>query len=229
MPVPGDIVKRLRKERYWTQEKLRAKAHGEELLGTKSTEWFSLFERDGVVPTEELRAAFARVFGMNLAQFDALWMPPPKTPPKRPPPKGIPLVNRVSAGRVVDFDHEQSENGEYHDPASFIDRGTIEQGDAFAATVDGDSMEPTLRHGDVCVFLPVYGDKPASRPKPGDVVFIRYGRGAPEVGCQIARYRGSVDGLWELSKDNPLFDPFKVDPEHVDRVGVFREHRKTWL
>jgi repressor LexA len=77
----------------------------------------------------------------------------------------VPVINRVSAGYPSDFtdlDYPPSIADEY------IRCVDVHDGQAFAARVVGDSMEPQYREGDVVVFSP---NTPA---RSGDDCFVRF-------------------------------------------------------
>jgi phage repressor protein C with HTH and peptisase S24 domain len=80
------------------------------------------------------------------------------------PGRLIPVINRVSAGYPVDFD-----DLEY--PAGFADDYVrcpdIDDPQAFAVRVIGDSMEPKFVEGDIVIF------SPSSEVRSGDDCFIR--------------------------------------------------------
>jgi SOS-response transcriptional repressor LexA len=67
------------------------------------------------------------------------------------PGKLIPVINRVSAGYPVDFDDLQY-------PAGFADDYVrcpdVDDANAFAVRVIGDSMEPKFIEGDIVIFAP---------------------------------------------------------------------------
>jgi repressor LexA len=80
------------------------------------------------------------------------------------PGRLIPVINRVAAGYPVDFD-----DLEY--PAGFADDYVrcpdIDDPQAFAVRVIGDSMEPKFVEGDIVIF------SPAAEVRSGDDCFIR--------------------------------------------------------
>ncbi len=82
-------------------------------------------------------------------------------------PREIPLINKVAAGYPTEFT-------DLGYPARVADEyvrvpsgGDLEDPDAFAARVVGDSMEPEYREGDVIVF------SPGKAVKRGDDCFVR--------------------------------------------------------
>ncbi|MCD4831616.1 MAG: XRE family transcriptional regulator [Anaerohalosphaeraceae bacterium] len=81
------------------------------------------------------------------------------------PGKLIPIINKVAAGYPVDFD-----DLEY--PAGFADDYVrcpdVNDANAFAVRVIGDSMEPAFLEGDIVIF------SPAAQVSSGDDCFIRF-------------------------------------------------------
>lgn len=173
--------------------------------------------------THAERVKIAAVFGLPLTDFDAQWQET-----ARPGPHGIPVINRAPAGEVIDYNHQQGGEAEYHDAWQYIDRGMIGAEDAFAVVVVGDSMEPTLRAGDLCVFLPVLEGVKSRQPQPRQIVFVRYNDDAPRQGCCLCRLSVMEDGKWLLTKDNPTYPPMVADPAHVARLSILSEHRRKW-
>ncbi len=80
----------------------------------------------------------------------------------------VPVVNKISAGYPKDFT-DMSYPPRVAD--DYIGCPNMEDRDAFAARVHGDSMEPKYNQGDIVVF------SPASVPKSGDDCFVRFGDG----------------------------------------------------
>lgn len=179
-----------------------------------------------IKPDEQQR--FADAFGIELRELLDLcqW-----TDGRGVKPRGIPLIGPVPAGNaVVVHEHDQGGVAEKHDPFAEIDWGQVGDPDAFACRVKGDSMHPAIRHGDLCVFTPVFEDKPASHPKAGDVVFIQYNEDSPIKGCCLAQwFPGEAEGTWLLVKINSKFAPRTIRSEWVATFGLLIEHRKTWV
>jgi phage repressor protein C with HTH and peptisase S24 domain len=80
------------------------------------------------------------------------------------PGRLIPVINRVAAGYPVDFDDLQYPAGFADD---YIRCPDIDDPQAFAARVIGDSMEPKFTEGDIVIF------SPAAEVRSGDDSFIR--------------------------------------------------------
>jgi phage repressor protein C with HTH and peptisase S24 domain len=167
------------------------------------------------------RVKIARAFGYeSIEDFDELWHEAAQAGPR-----GIPVINRAPAGEVIDYNHQQSAEAEFHDAWQYIDRGLIGAEDAFAVIVVGDSMEPTLYSGDLCVFLPVFEDRKDRQPQPRQIVFVRFTDDGLHQGCCLCRLTVLEDGKWLLTKDNAKYPPKIVRPEDVARLAILSERR----
>src|SRR5437588_901704 len=80
----------------------------------------------------------------------------------------VPVVNKVSAGYPRDFTDLSYPKGAADD---YIGCPNVNDKDAFAARVHGDSMTPKYREGDIVVF------SPAAAPRNGDDCFVRFDDG----------------------------------------------------
>ena len=80
----------------------------------------------------------------------------------------VPIVNKVSAGYPKDFT-DLSYPPRVAD--SYVGCPDLNDPDAFAARVHGDSMMPKYREGDVVIF------SPAAAPRDGDDCFVRFDDG----------------------------------------------------
>jgi SOS-response transcriptional repressor LexA len=79
-----------------------------------------------------------------------------------------PVINRVSAGYPKDFTDLNYPRGVADDYVACPD---LNDPQAFAARVHGDSMTPKYREGDIVIF------SPAAAPKNGDDCFVRFADG----------------------------------------------------
>jgi phage repressor protein C with HTH and peptisase S24 domain len=77
----------------------------------------------------------------------------------------VPVVNKVSAGYPRDFTDLSYPKGVADQYVSCPD---VQDRDAFAARVHGDSMVPKYREGDIVIF------SPSAAPKNGDDCFVRF-------------------------------------------------------
>jgi len=79
-----------------------------------------------------------------------------------------PVINRVSAGYPKDFTDLNYPKGVADEYVACPD---LNDPQAFAARVHGDSMTPKYREGDIVIF------SPAASPRSGDDCFVRFGDG----------------------------------------------------
>ena len=79
-----------------------------------------------------------------------------------------PVINRVSAGYPKDFTDLNYPKGVADEYVACPD---LNDPQAFAARVHGDSMTPKYREGDIVIF------SPAASPKSGDDCFVRFADG----------------------------------------------------
>lgn len=109
-----------------------------------------------------------------------------------------------------------------------IDRGSLpENGVFFAVRVDGESMAPSLKDGDVivCTPMPRYEDVDPKRLD-GKVVVVQFTEESEHQGeTTLARWR-VVDSQVLLTKDNPRFAPVSYPDGGVHGVAVVVELRR---
>src|SRR5688572_321348 len=80
----------------------------------------------------------------------------------------VTVINRVSAGYPEDFTDLNYPRGVADD---YVGCPDVHDTDAFAARVQGDSMSPKYREGDIVIF------SPAANPRNGDDCFVRFADG----------------------------------------------------
>ncbi len=135
--------------------------------------------------------------------------PPPTTPTRPDPARAVPLINKVAAGYPRDFtdlDYPVAVADEYV-PAYGVD-----DPDAFAATVVGDSMLPDYREGDIVVF------SPAADVADGCDCFVRL---EPDHDTTFKRVFFDADaGTIRLQPLNPRFPPQVLPRQRVS--GLWR-------
>lgn len=138
----------------------------------------------------------------------------------------LPLVNRVSAGNLVDYEEYGVTSRQ---ASSYIDAPIDANGDLFfALEVVGDSMEPSLFAGDVIVLRWLDPRIDAEEPiADGRIVYVRF---APEYGEGgfLARWNAECDSR-VLTKDNPKYRPKVVKPEAIEQLALVVERRTRRL
>lgn len=155
------------------------------------------------------RVCLAHGLGISLLQLDALYQP---TIDQHigDPNHGIPIINRVPAGKPVDYEHMELDNGIGTDYIPRIGSG-VNDPTAFAFTVVGDSMTTEFCEGDTVVC------SPSSVINDGDAVFIRFGSECEHT-CTFKRVFDRGDEV-ELLPDNRRHTPMIVPKEHIVRMS----------
>jgi SOS-response transcriptional repressor LexA len=125
---------------------------------------------------------------------------------------GVPVINRVSAGYPRDFtdlSYPPRVADEYVSCPDLNDR------DAFAARVHGDSMTPKYREGDIVIF------SPAQQPRDGDDCFVRFADG--HTTFKRVFFETGPDGnarVLRLQPRNEKYRPQVVPAEQVS--GLYK-------
>lgn len=127
-----------------------------------------------------------------------------------PVPRSVPLINKVAAGYPADFT-------DLGYPARVADDYApappgLTDADAFAAYVDGDSMLPEYRAGDVVVF------SPAADVADGSDCFVRLEESHETTFKRV--YFEDGGGRIRLQPLNPRFAPRTLDREAI--AGLYR-------
>lgn len=126
-----------------------------------------------------------------------------------PRPAGrVPLINKVAAGYPSDFtdlDYPARIADEY------VAAHQVDDPDAFAATVCGESMLPDYREGDIIIF------SPAAEVAEGSDCFVRL---EPDHETTFKRVFFEADAMVRLQPLNPAF---AATTHHRERVaGLYR-------
>lgn len=182
----------------------RAKAFAEWLKANTSKKAGGGKNLDKLWRTGALRKHLGSVLG-----DDDAGSPRPPGVGSVPTPTRIPLINKVAAGYptgFTDLDYPARAADEYvHGPG-------IDDPDAFAATVVGESMLPDFKPGDIVIF------SPAAPVADGCDCFIRL---EPDHECTFKRvFIDPETGAIRLQPLNPKFPPRTVDRESV--AGMYR-------
>jgi phage repressor protein C with HTH and peptisase S24 domain len=132
-----------------------------------------------------------------------------EAPRPLPLPRRVPLINKVAAGYptgFTDLDYPARVADDY------VHGGDLDDPDAFAATVLGESMLPDYRAGDIVIF------SPAAAVTDGCDCFVRL---EPDHECTFKRVFLEDGGkLIRLQPLNPRFPPQTVPREGV--AGMYR-------
>lgn len=132
-------------------------------------------------------------------------------------PRTIPVIDYVQAGAWTEGRSYSAFDG----GVEFITTDQRLGRDAFALRVNGDSMMPEIRPGDVVIV------DPGLSPRPGEFVIARNGDGDATI--KQYRPRGVNDhGVewFELAPLNPVFPTLRSDKQDIEIIGVVVEHRR---
>ncbi len=135
----------------------------------------------------------------------------------------VPVINRISAGYPREFTDLDYPN---RHADSHVSCPEVDDPDAFAARVCGDSMEPLYREGDIVIFSPqaqaLHGDDCFVRLGDGESTFKRvfYEDGPPDD-------EGRRPGIVRLQPRNELYPPKAYPAEEVEAIykAVYRYER----
>ena len=132
--------------------------------------------------------------------------------------RSIPLINHVSAGYPRDFT-DLSYPPRVAD--EYVACSELDDPDAFAARVQGDSMSPKYRPGDIVIF------SPAATPKNGDDCFVRFSDGTTTFKRVTFEHEESGTEIIVLHPRNPRYDIQRVAAENVSGLykAMFRYQR----
>ncbi|MBN1290556.1 MAG: helix-turn-helix domain-containing protein [Candidatus Latescibacteria bacterium] len=131
--------------------------------------------------------------------------------PKRP--DRIPLLSKIPGGNPVEWS-----DGEY--PAGFgeefIDRGDITDPNAFALIVDGDSMSPRIKSGDVVIISP---NTPVTNRS---IAAVSLNEGTRTLKTILFLKNGKV----LLKPENEQYEPLLLDENDISIIGRVVERRE---
>lgn len=130
----------------------------------------------------------------------------------------VPVVNKISAGYPRDFTDLSYPPRVADD---YIGCPNVEDCDAFAARVHGDSMKPKYNQGDIVVF------SPAAQPKNGDDCFIRFADGQTTFKRVFFEMDETETPIIRLQPRNERYRPQVVKQEEIAGLykAVFRYQR----
>jgi SOS-response transcriptional repressor LexA len=125
--------------------------------------------------------------------------------------KAVPVINRVSAGYPSDFT-DLSYPPRVAD--EYVGCPEVNDTEAFAARVHGDSMVPKYRPGDIVIF------SPAATVREGDDCFVRFADGQTTFKRVFFETSESGESLLRLQPRNERYRPQSVEAEKVS--GLYR-------
>lgn len=125
--------------------------------------------------------------------------------------KTVPVINKVSAGYPRDFTDLSYPPRVADD---YVGCPEIDDKDAFAARVHGDSMTPKYREGDIVIF------SPGAVPKSGDDCFVRFADGHTTFKRVFFENDESNEPAVRLQPRNERYRPQVAKIEDV--AGVYK-------
>jgi phage repressor protein C with HTH and peptisase S24 domain/transcriptional regulator with XRE-family HTH domain len=123
----------------------------------------------------------------------------------------VPVINKVSAGYPKDFTDLSYPKGAADDYVSCPD---VQDKDAFAARIHGDSMVPKYREGDIVIF------SPALSPRDGDDCFVRFDNGHTTFKRVFFESGEGGASILRLQPRNEKYRPQAVPSEQVS--GLYK-------
>jgi phage repressor protein C with HTH and peptisase S24 domain len=130
----------------------------------------------------------------------------------------VPVINRVSAGYPRDFTDLSYPKGVADE---YVGCPDVQDQDAFAARVHGDSMMPKYRAGDIVIF------SPSAAPKNGDDCFVRFEDGQTTFKRVFFESDEAGASVIRLQPRNERYRPQTVASEKLTGLykAVFRYQR----
>jgi phage repressor protein C with HTH and peptisase S24 domain/transcriptional regulator with XRE-family HTH domain len=130
----------------------------------------------------------------------------------------VPVINRVSAGYPKDFTDLSYPKGIADD---YVACPGVDDKDAFAARVHGDSMSPKYREGDIVIF------SPAAVPRNGDDCFVRFEHGGTTFKRVFYESNEKSEPVIRLQPRNEKYRPQIIPSEQITGIyrAVFRYQR----
>jgi phage repressor protein C with HTH and peptisase S24 domain/DNA-binding XRE family transcriptional regulator len=123
----------------------------------------------------------------------------------------VPVINKISAGYPRDFTDLSYPPRVADD---YVGCPDVQDKDAFAARVHGDSMTPKYREGDIVIF------SPAASPRSGDDCFVRFEDGQTTFKRVFFESDGGGKSIIRLQPRNEKYPPRVVASEDVS--GLYR-------
>jgi phage repressor protein C with HTH and peptisase S24 domain len=123
----------------------------------------------------------------------------------------VPVINKVSAGYPSDFTDLSYPRGVADD---YVGCPDVNDKDAFAARVHGDSMTPKYRSGDIVIF------SPAAMTRNGDDCFVRFEDGQTTFKRVFFESDEQGQAVLRLQPRNERYRPQIVPSERV--TGLWR-------
>lgn len=123
----------------------------------------------------------------------------------------VPVINKVSAGYPRDFTDLSYPPRVADD---YVGCPDVQDKDAFAARVHGDSMRPKYTEGDIVIF------SPANAPKNGDDCFVRFESGQTTFKRVFFESDEQGNSVIRLQPRNEKYRPQTVSSEQI--AGLYK-------
>lgn len=123
----------------------------------------------------------------------------------------VPVINKVSAGYPRDFTDLSYPPRVADD---YVGCPDVQDKDAFAARVHGDSMRPKYTEGDIVIF------SPANAPKNGDDCFVRFESGQTTFKRVFFESDEQGNSVIRLQPRNEKYRPQTVPSEQI--AGLYK-------
>jgi SOS-response transcriptional repressor LexA len=123
----------------------------------------------------------------------------------------VPVINRVAAGYPKDFTDLAYPRGVADD---YVGCPEVHDPSAFAARVQGDSMMPKFREGDIVIF------SPAAAPRNGNDCFIRFAAGGTTFKRVFFETDEKGTSVIRLQPRNEKYRPQVVPAEEI--TGLYK-------
>ncbi len=132
----------------------------------------------------------------------------------RPQPRLVPIISKAQAGQLGEWDELPADQHE-------VIASDCPDPSAFALTIEGDSMQPEYKPGDIAIVMPNYTPTNESlvvaRLTNGDVMFKRM------------VFLDTAGENFRLLSYNPLYPPFDVAADQMTLAyPVYSVVRKVW-
>jgi SOS-response transcriptional repressor LexA len=130
----------------------------------------------------------------------------------------VPVINRISAGYPKDFTDMSYPKGVADE---YVGCPDVNDAEAFAARVHGDSMAPKYREGDIVIF------SPAVNPRNGDDCFVRFEDGTTTFKRVFFELDDKNSAAIRLQPRNEKYRPQTVASVNVSGLykAVFKYQR----
>lgn len=214
----ADVIRRAREEKKLSKVKFA------ELVGVQRQTVYD-WENGDSAPNRRRAPKVAKILGIPLAALSDPMLANVAIVTDEAQSGGrVPLIDWVNAGRGAEVVASQPLKNAHE----YVDVQSSVSADAFALRVQGHSMEPDFRDGDVIVV------DPHRSPVNNDYVVVELlpegtAEGCGDVTFKQYRFRGQANGSasFDLQPMNPEYPTITINKNHPGRiVGTVVEHHR---